>query len=76
MKPTSNQVFVEREETKTLKFEYKGADVDFRVVAVGNSVDECKVGDFILFTDDRAFRYKGEDYIVVDKDDIVGVAHA
>lgn len=79
MLPAPNVVFVKETpfEIKKNNFEYAGEKKsDYIVVAIGDGVKTCSVGDYVLFDNCHAYEFRGEKIIKVNADDIHGVSRA
>ena len=77
MEPTAGKLFVKKADKKQPSAYEVVDNTEARYeVTQANDVTVCKVGDFVLFTDYKTYKFDGEDIFVVNEGDIVGVKHA
>jgi co-chaperonin GroES (HSP10) len=76
MQPTVGNVFVKKADKQKLE---KGFDIvdnseaKYEVTAVADGIAKCCIGDYVLFTDYKTYKFEGGDIYIVSEDDIKAV---
>lgn len=73
MKVLNNRLLLKEVKVKQTDI-IKPNEVDYyEVMFVGMNVKEVKVGDKVFYQQGAKFNIKGEDYILIDEDDVIAV---